>query len=206
VVRCFAILALAVLQQAAVRAPRIEIRGTEATLILPPSMARALRAFDPDFTPRKLTDYPEWVWKKRKCSPRSACEKEQVNSRQALFAVIGDFNGDGILDVIVDGDNKNYGRRLAIMSSRNGFKVTQIEVSAHISISREVAAAARELGNPNEGLYSGMYLVTKKTLRSGHESKPLVLAADAYEVVFWEKAAVVRYYRGGTWHDYTTSD
>ena len=207
-VRCHGLLALALLQQAQVRTPRIEVRSTEASLILPSAMTVALKKFDPDFTPRLLTDYPDWVWRSD-CSPQPRCRAShlyQFSSSQALLAVIGDFNGDGALDVVVDGDNKTTGRRLAIMSSSRAFTVSEISALEHISISRKVWAAARELGLQSVGLNSGMYLVTKRTLRSSYEAKPLVLSADAYEDTVWEKASVVHYYRGGTWWDYITSD
>ena len=59
---------------------------------------------------------------------------------------------------------------------------------------------------PDYGLDSGMSLVKKGILRSGYEPEPLVLTSDAFEVDFWEKASVVRYYRNGGWHQYVTSD
>jgi hypothetical protein len=150
VVHCLAILAVALLQQAGVSAPRIDVRGTEAVLLLPPAMADALKKFDPDFQPRRVADYPAWIMR----------DWYKLTPQQAPFAVVGDFNGDKVLDAVVDGDNRDRGRRLAILSGTDGFQVSELNTEQHVSQQLE-GRGPRGIapGSRRDGLDSGLRLV-----------------------------------------------
>ena len=77
-------------------AQQIEMRKGEPVLVLPPEMTRALERFDSAFRPRRLKDYPPSMWR-RPCRPMPACLPYlyKPNTREAPFAVVGDFNGAG---------------------------------------------------------------------------------------------------------------
>ena len=131
----------------------------------------------------------------------------RVSARQALFAVVGDFNGDGIPDVVVDGDNKTYGRLLAILSSAVGFQVSEIESGPRISRELEAQRGRPVTGrDEDEGIPQGLSLAQRGTIRSHHEPAPLVLRTEAVNMTYFESSAKVVYYRNGAWHDYWTSD
>ncbi len=178
-----AILAVAFLQTLAVRTPRIATEAREPILMLPPVMDAALTQFDPEFSPRRLADYPSWVQR----------DKSKISGTQAPFAVIGNFNGDRVLDVVIDGDNRVSGRRVVILSNGSGFRVVEVEREAHIGKRPAVVQA-------------GLALVSPGTIRSSHEQNPLTLRTDAFEVQHYETSSKVIYYRDGVWHEYWTSD
>jgi hypothetical protein len=54
----------------------------------------------------------------------------------------------------------------------------------------------------------GEYLTYQKpgTIRSGHEKQPLTLTTDAFQIVFFEKAAALYYYKDGAFRKYFTAD
>jgi hypothetical protein len=175
-----AIVAVALSQVVTTRVPRIDTKGPEPVLVLPDAMAQALKTFDPDFKPRRFADYPSWIRQ----------DKAKLSAVQAPFAVVGDFNGDKVLDVVIDGDDRVSGRRLVILSSGAAFQVTEVD---------------KERRTPGE-VRVGLTLVRPGVVRSPHESKPLRLQTDAFEVDYYETSAKVVYLTGGTWHEYWTSD
>jgi hypothetical protein len=177
-------------------AQRIErVRG-EPTLVLPPAMKTALNRILPNFRVRQLREYPEYLWK----SSCNGCEPYwyRFNTRSAPFAVIGDFNGDQVLDVVVDGDTpQGAGRRAAILSSGGAYKASIIA-----SLGDTPPPDGRERWTPGEGLR----LIKKGVHESGYESRPLRLTTDAFEVSIFEKAAYIVYLRNGRWNEYITGD
>jgi hypothetical protein len=174
------ILAVALSQLATSRVPRIEAQSSGPLLVLPDAMAQALRNCDPDFKPRRMGDYPSWIQK-----------KARISAAESPFAVVGDFNADKVLDVVIDGDNRVSGRRLVIMSAGTGFRVSEVE---------------KEPRAGRGGVGVGLSLVRPGTIRSQHENRPLVLKTDAFEVTYFEASAKVVYFSADSWHDYWTSD
>src|SRR5438093_9957028 len=121
-------------QTARVTAPHIEARSGEPVLVLTAAMNAALRAFDPDFTVRRLSDYPPYMWRPG-CtwSPECARALYRLKPREAPFAVVGDFNGDGILDAVIDGDNGRSGRRVVLLSNGQLFSSSEVDSLGRIS-------------------------------------------------------------------------
>ena len=156
-------------------------------------MADALKRFDPEFTPRHFIDYPRWVRNGYKLS-----------SRQAPFAVVGDFNGDRIQDVVVLGDNRVAGRCLVILSSGKDFKVVDVQIERE---SRAVPSQKSDSERDEyDGIQTGLSLVRPGIIRSPYEDRPLRTTTDAFEVTHYEASAKVVYYRDGVWREYWTSN
>lgn len=84
----------------------------QISIHLPDKMASTLKAFDPDFSVREMSDYPTW-W----------TDIYEFNQFYAPFAIVGDFNGDYRLDVILDGDSSTNNKTIALLSDE-----TRIEI------------------------------------------------------------------------------
>jgi len=64
-----------------------------------------------------------------------------------------------------------------------------------------------EKNDPECGLGILLQLVARGTHFTGaFEGRPLTLELDAFEIEYWEKAAVMYYWEGGSFHTYTTAD
>lgn len=174
-----------------VAAQRIEqVRG-EPRLILPTAMADAMTRVVPGFRVARLQDYPSDLWEKTSRS------RYAVTSRSAPFAVIGDFNGDRVLDLIVDVTTPTGQAGLVyVLSERKGFVATAPDL-----FPTEGAPSDEPLARG-----SWIRLVKKGLIESGYEEKPLRLTTDAYEQIYDEKGAAVYYLQGGEWQVYVTSD
>lgn len=75
-------------------------------VVLPGAVRDAVKAFDPDFAVWELSDYRERELRTYKFSPRSSPS-----------AIIGDFNGDTVIDAALAGRNKAGTAVLAVMSA-----------------------------------------------------------------------------------------
>ena len=195
-------------QRTATGAVHIEARAGEPMLILTAPMELALRRFDPEFTIRRLMDYPPYMWRPG-CtwSPECARGLYRLKRHEAPFAVIGDFNGDGILDVALDGDNRNSGRRIVLLSNQQSFSATEVDSPARISDDIESSRSNKGAGRGwEDGLDVGLSWAKPDTYRTPYEPQALVLKTDGFVVDYFEKASVLYYLRNGKWNKFTLSD
>ena len=188
--------------------PRIESRSGEPVLVLTTPMESALRAFDPDFRVRRLSDYPPYMWRPG-CTPSPECAQRhyRLKPREAPFAVVGDFNGDGILDAVMDGDNRINGRRIFILTNRQTFSASEVEEFMRIPTEIESSRSTRGAGRDwEDGIGEGLSWVKPGTYRTPYEPQPLVLRTDGFVVSYFGKAAVLWYLRDGKWNQFILSD
>jgi hypothetical protein len=84
-------------------------------LVLPARMQKVLDEFDPAFKPWNIGDYnPMYI------------EGYHYTDKQALSIVIGDFNGDGVKDVAMDGYNETDNLFICILSDGGKHHVLEI--------------------------------------------------------------------------------
>lgn len=163
--------------------PRVEIADAAPALALPDVMTHALATALPGFRSWQVTDY-EPAMRRRRWYTRW----------HAPFAAIGDYNGDGVLDVVLMGTTDEDAMTVCVMSAGGAF--TTLELARRAFGSKPV--------RPAPGVVLSAF--ARGYVRSGHEDAPLDLRADAFVVNLLEKSAVVRYYEAGEFHQYAISD
>ncbi|PIS46577.1 MAG: hypothetical protein COT17_07995 [Elusimicrobia bacterium CG08_land_8_20_14_0_20_51_18] len=105
--------------------PTLDIKHIK-DLELSAPMAEVLAVYDPDFLRWSLSDYPP---EKLKYYPYS--------SKSLPYVVLGDYNGDGIEDVVLTGHNKNANIIVALMSTATGYYAIEVQKASYYSKSRE---------------------------------------------------------------------
>ncbi|HUQ98068.1 MAG TPA: hypothetical protein VM166_01360 [Gemmatimonadaceae bacterium] len=143
-------------------------------LHLPSAVYAALEKGAPDL---RLWQPPEYV-------PESLIGYEP-SARQAPFAVIGDFDGDGRLDVVIDGRTERDALRIALLQAAPGGQISFLEVWREaIDPSASSPQALRVLRHVPPGEVSGP------------DADPLRLRHDAFEVVNGDSATLFYFYHG----------
>lgn len=171
--------------------PMIIMIGSEYGIYLTDDMNAVLRNYDPTFAHWRPGDYIPSIAQTYKYAP---C--------QAPFAVIGDFNGDGIPDAVIDGHASKESRVIALLSQGNAFYVIEISKSRYI----EPRKLAFNGGSHREyGLDRCMAIVNPQTLRSPLEKEPLVLKTDAILLSTMGKGSQILYMKDGLFAQYQMS-
>jgi hypothetical protein len=105
---------------ASLDAPKLELAGLGMALYLPKPMQTALDSIAPGFRPISTSSYRSDV-------PQAALEQAGGASIPALFATVGDFDGDGTTDAAVEG-TKAGDSGLSVVAIMNGAAPRAIEV------------------------------------------------------------------------------
>jgi hypothetical protein len=160
----------------------------QRTITLPQKMQKALEEYNPNFKPWDISDYlPDVVHDYR------------FTSRQALSAVIGDFNSDRVTDVVMDGHNDHYNLLICILSDTSNYRI--IEIS---KISYQNPKTIRY--DDQFGIWNYLEFIGNQTLSSPFEPDPVKMQGDGIIVSAWRKASQVLYYKDGKFHSYVTGD
>ena len=169
--------------------PRIEPRPEGPALVLPEAMERALLAAVPGFTHSLVSDYDPDLQKYATASEGSA-----------LFAAIGDFNGDGRADVAVDGHDATHGYLLVLLTEPASIRVFTIRKSPLGSIDQRTGRIDFLVLVPRG-------VIQADTLEDGEYEKVSVpLEHDAFDLAWFEKASTLYYWRKGRFVNWITSD
>jgi hypothetical protein len=172
--------------------PTIRMTGNEFVLNLTKEQRLAIRARNPDFHIRDQADYLPSVLK-----------QYPFSNRQLPFAVIGDFDGDRILDVVLQGRDKTSELLIAVLSSGGIPVVMEILRSRLVDPKTEFYG----MGDRTEyGLWTYLTFVPKGMVESPFAKQPLKLTTDAFQVNYFEKASVLYYLNGHTFLKYITGD
>jgi hypothetical protein len=117
----------------------------------------------------------------------------QINEKQLPWAVIGDFNGDEINDVMINGHNNKLDLLIVILSESDSFSLHEISSSQYYGPDVELKWS------------SFSYVPRGIILSSNYEEDTFELPSDAFE---WgsEKGAAVYYFKDGEFLIYVISD
>jgi hypothetical protein len=160
--------------------PLVELVDSVYRLVLPKTMVDLLRDSIPSFKPWTIDHYSMEIR-----------DVYLFSHREAPWAVIGDFTGDGIVDVVVDGHDEARALRLAIISQDGRYRLLVL-ASSLLSTS---------------GL-AGHFLAFRAPGKIGtnFSDETITLRADGFEAVHFEKAATLYYWDGIRFAEFTTAD
>ena len=170
--------------------PRIDQRPGGPVLVLTREMERALGAAYPGFHHWALADYMPEI---RGFAP--------ATDRHAPFAVIGDFDGEGEPDVIVEGHDATRSLMLALLAGTDSVRIIAID-------ERPLPPGERQ----RDARWTFLSLVPRGVVRAdtleegGYDPIPITIDRDGFEVVFYGKAANFYYWRDGRFVQWITSD
>lgn len=99
--------------------PQLQLSTIGFTVQLPPGMQHALDSIAPEFKPIRTTAFRSDV---------AQYAAESGGGMQALYAIIGDFDGDGTQDVALEGA-KAGDTGLTVIAVLNGDKPRAVEVT-----------------------------------------------------------------------------
>lgn len=149
--------------------PRFVFQDGQYTVILPEPMKAALRQYDPSFTPFTYRDYHPDIF-----------QTYDFNKKQSLFAVIGDFNGDGIQDVALHGRSQGRTVIVCILSKEGKFEALEV--------------------TPTEPRWKNgleAFLAFRIKVLSDASSDRQTSINDAFELVSFRRKAALYYFKDG---------
>ncbi|MGV8118622.1 MAG: hypothetical protein AB2L14_02550 [Candidatus Xenobiia bacterium LiM19] len=185
-------LALTYSLQAVPLGPMIIMVGNEYGIYLTDDMTCVLNDYDIEFTHWRPGDYIAQTARAYRYTPY-----------QAPFAVIGDFNGDGIPDAVIDGHNRKQSRLLCVLSQGVTFTVMEISKSRY----ENPGKLAYDAGSHKEyGFARYMTLISRQILQSPLEKEPLILDGDAFLLTTHGKGSQVFYMKQGQFVQYKMSN
>lgn len=156
----------------------------------------ALLAAQPEFETWDLSEFSRYCG-----GPNSMFE---CSYHQLPYAVVGDFNGDDILDAVLFGHTYTSDMLLGIVSDGDEFYVHIIEEGGVLTDPTQPSWK----GQPEDeiGLYLHLMYEKPQELHSPYEDEPLALKNDGFTMIYCEKAAVLYYFKDGQFVTYTTGD
>jgi hypothetical protein len=140
--------------------PRLEIGAGGFTLHLPPAMQESLDALTPGFQQVRSASFRSDV---------AQAAAEGGGGIQSLFAVVGDFDGDGSLDAAVEGSSQGDTSLVVIAILNKGARPVAMEVTRFATYDADAV---------------GIYLAKPK-------------GAGAFQVVNYPDATTTYILRGG---------
>ena len=143
--------------------PRLDFTDVGFTLYLPARMQQSLDSAAPGLRLIRALKY--------RADVREASAEEGGGKAQALFAVIGDFDGDGAQDVAVEGMSPVDSALVVIAILNTGSKPKAVEIGRYRNVDADAV---------------GIYL-----------SRPAPPKPGAFEVVNYPDASTLYLYRDG---------
>ena len=165
--------------EARIPGPAIVQVGANYELVLPDAMATAIQRAVPGFRVETLASYDADIQKYYKCT-----------SRQAPWAVVGDFDGDGVQDLVVDGYVGDRCHRLCVWGATT-----------------DVDTILGQVGDRQGRPFHSVLMYAPPGEQSTNFSDDVVfIFADAYVHYIFERAGSTWYWKDGRWNEFGSSD
>jgi hypothetical protein len=170
--------------------PCVIARAKPRNLECAAAVTSALTAYDPAFQPYGEGDYLP-----------SIIDYFSWSSTLAPFAAVADFNGDGALDVVIDGHSRKRSRLIAVLSSKSRYTVVEIERSDRFYDPR----------NDRYDEEHGKWKFISRIVPAGRQTPlvddpPFNMKLPGFELEYWQKAASVFSWTGNSWNEYVSGD
>lgn len=172
--------------------PKIKVLSGKYAFEPGAEVSAALKKYDSTFKIWKDEDFSNEVKKFYKPS-----------KNQMLAGVVADFNGDKIQDAVLMGRTSTHSVLLAALSQGKKYLVSEINKGELIDPKKQWVVGA---DGKRYGLETFLTHAKAGKIKSPYEEQSLDLKTDAFEEVFFEKAAVLYFFKNGKFEQYTTAD
>ncbi len=116
----------------------------------------------------------------------------EFTGRQVPWAVVGDFDGDGGLDAVIDGSARDTCVRLCVWSRRPGPVVTILDTLACQSESHPGGTVLLYVAPGRQG--------------TNFDEQTTVIPHDGFFDYIFEKAGSIWYWKDGSWQEFYAAD
>jgi hypothetical protein len=155
-------------------------RGFE--VVVPPALQAAIEKRLPGFAFWTINDYGWGI-----------PESYEFTMRQAPWAVVGDFDGDGFTDLVAEGHAGDRAYRICAWGGTREQNVLILEQSSH------GAADTTKLGTVLEYVVPG-------TQVTNYSDEEMFIWTDAFLEYIWEKAGAIHYWEDGKFKLFASAD
>ena len=161
--------------------PLIRAKGASHELVLPAAHRKAIGRAVPGFEPWKVETYSSDIR-----------QFYEFTGRQVPWAVVGDFDGDGSLDAVVDGGARDTCLRLCVWSRRPVPVVSILDTLVCQTESRP----------------GGTVLMYVEPGRHGtnFDEQATFIPNDGFFDYIFEKAGSIWYWKDGSWQEFYAAD
>jgi hypothetical protein len=146
---------------------------------LPRAFARAIEEAAPGFRPFTLDDYADDIR-----------HEYTFTMRQAPWAVVGDFNGDGWCDLVIDGHDATSSYRFCVWG---GAAPKVLKLAPPAPRQGGVLIAALQYHDPGR-------------VETNFNNESMELFTDGFNDYAWEKAGTLFFWKKDHFEQFVTSD
>lgn len=178
--------------------PKIEI---EYKIILSTGMRTALKEYDPEFKIWKMQDFNSML-RMGFYSFKPDRPGRHFLAYQTPSAVIGDFNGDNIPDIVLLGHDKIREKVIVILSKNSKYHIIEL---IKYPLTYSALEPGYKISGGNVEAYLRLISPGKIKAAPAYDRPELDIKTDAFEFGMFERASDLYYYSDGKFIKYALS-